>query len=245
MMRYLSMYCRAGVLAAAFSAVMAVENVTTTRTTTTTLTTRMTTQTVTVTTTTTFRNMTNVVHIVTGRLTVTVSDPSAILNYADAKRAFESAMASQLATAAGNGIAATNVNVTVSAASSSRRLQSGGLSVSYEIKVPPTVSSSSQVVSAISGKSNSDLKTLVTSAVATAAQTVSSLSSLTVSAVTQTVPTVEESTMTPPSPTPSPTPTPSPSPSSSAQMDGVKRSAMMHAMSFACAALGMFLTMMH
>eukprot|EP00930_Biecheleria_cincta_P085936 TRINITY_DN752_c0_g1_i1.p1 TRINITY_DN752_c0_g1~~TRINITY_DN752_c0_g1_i1.p1 ORF type:complete len:246 (-),score=36.80 TRINITY_DN752_c0_g1_i1:213-950(-) len=237
------------ILAAAFSAVLA-GNETTTRTTTTTVVTTWTvtaatmTKLTTTTTTMTYRNMTGVVRKVAGKMTVAVSDPSAILNNADAKKAFESAMATQVAAAAGNGISASNVNVTVSAGSSRRLQAGGGLTVSYEITVPSTVSDASQVVTTISGRSADYLKTAVTMAVSTAAQTVTSLSSLTVSSVAQTAPTVTE-TNTTPSPSPSPAPTPSPTPSSSGNVDGVKPAAMMHAMSSVCAALGMIVTVMN
>jgi hypothetical protein len=131
---------------------------------------------------------------VEGSFAITVSNTSAILSNAAAKTAFESAMATEIANSAGNGITAANVDVTVSASGSSRRLQSGGLRVAYTITIPAdSSSSSSQVVTTLTNKTPAELQTLVTSAVSTAQGTVPALSSLTVTGAEHgTLPKVKE-----------------------------------------------------
>jgi len=116
-------------------------------------------------------------------LSVTVSNPSAILDDAAAKTAFENAMASELAVAAGFGVRAQDVKVAVSAAGSSRRLQSGGLSVSYTITMP-NVQFTRQATSQLAEQTDTQLLTHVTTALTTAQETVPALASLSATGAT-------------------------------------------------------------
>lgn len=164
---------------------------------------------------------------VKGSFNVTVSDPSAILNNATAKTAFENAMATQIAGAAGNGVKAEDVSVTVSAAGSSRRLQGGGLSVSYTITITQAVSDPNKVVEQMTGLTDDTLKAHVTEAV----KTVPALSSLSVTGASHATAPVQEST---PMPTPTPSPTPSSSPTSAPSESADSANSQAPALMLAC-----------
>jgi hypothetical protein len=148
---------------------------------------------------------------VVGSLTVAVSDPSVILNDAAAKTAFEKAMAAELADAAGNGVTATDVRVTVSAAGSSRRLDGGGLSVSYTIMMTNAVADPGQVVTQMAGQTNSQLQTRVEAAVRRAQASVPALSSLSVTGASHATTPVASTAEKGPAPAPAPTPVYTPS----------------------------------
>jgi hypothetical protein len=124
---------------------------------------------------------------VSGSFEVAMADASAVLGTTEAKSAFESAMAKEIATAAGNGVLAAHVVVTVSAASS-RRLSEGrrlaaGLLVAYTITVPASASKTS-VATKIDAKTGADMKTIVNSALATASSSVPALKTVKATGVT-------------------------------------------------------------
>jgi len=136
---------------------------------------------------------------VTGSLSVTVSDTSAILSDSSIKIKFQNAMAREIATLA--GVAATDVTVTVSAgrrldaASAMRRLASGVLSVSYSISVSSSTSAAA-VATSVGAATTTDLQNKVN-----AALTATSVTGVTATGVVIAVAPTEQGT------TPSPTPT--------------------------------------
>lgn len=146
---------------------------------------------------------------VVGSLTVAVSDPSVILNDAAAKTAFEKAMATELAAAAGNGVTAADVRVTVSAVGSSRRLDGGGLSVSYTIMMTNAVADPGQVVTQMAGQTNAQLLTRVAAAVTSAQASAPALSSLSVTGASHATTPVQSTQGQEPASAPAPVPTPS------------------------------------
>jgi hypothetical protein len=136
---------------------------------------------------------------VTGSLSVTMSDTSAILSDSSVRTNFENAMAAEIAGVA--GVAATDVTVRVSAgrrldaASTMRRLASGVLSVSYTII--PSSKGVAAVARLVRAVTTTDLQTKVNNAL-----TVASVSGVTATGVAITVAAAEQNT----TPTPSPTP---------------------------------------
>eukprot|EP00930_Biecheleria_cincta_P042733 TRINITY_DN29405_c0_g1_i1.p1 TRINITY_DN29405_c0_g1~~TRINITY_DN29405_c0_g1_i1.p1 ORF type:complete len:2528 (-),score=343.66 TRINITY_DN29405_c0_g1_i1:202-7785(-) len=113
---------------------------------------------------------------VSGSFSVTMSDPSVILNNI-ALTAFQDALKVELAAVAGNGITASMVNISLRAASENRRLQTEGLVVDYSIALPAAVAASaSMVVTSVKAQSTTQLRDRVNVALTAAAQTVPALS---------------------------------------------------------------------